>query len=92
MQRQKEAVAAFCERVGYHVDEWSEDSGSGFKYRRPQCTRLMREIELGQIKRLIFAHKDRFVRFGYEWFADFCVYHQTELVVINGDSLSPEQE
>ena len=48
--------------------------------------------EIGQVSRLVVAHKDRLVRFGFEWFAAFCERHGTELVVVNGDTLSPEQE
>jgi len=32
------------------------------------------------------------VRFGYEYFETFCQRHQTDLIVISGESLSPEQE
>jgi len=32
------------------------------------------------------------VRFGYEWFEDFCTRHNCEIVVINAESLSPEEE
>ena len=32
------------------------------------------------------------VRFGFEWFAAFCERHGTELVIVNGDTLSPEHE
>ena len=49
-------------------------------------------IELGQVRRLIIAHRDRLVRFGYEYFEAFCQRHHTELVVINGEAMSPEQE
>jgi len=52
----------------------------------------MEQIELGQVRRLIIAHKDRLVRFGFEWFAAFCARHGTELLIVNGDTLSPEQE
>jgi len=49
-------------------------------------------IELGQVRRLVIAHRDRLVRFGYGYFETFCERHNTELIVVNGDSLSPEQE
>ena len=52
----------------------------------------MEQIKLGQVLRLIIAHKDRLVRFGFEWFAAFCAQHGTELLIVNGDMLSPEQE
>jgi putative resolvase len=44
------------------------------------------------VRRIVVAHRDRLVRFGFEWFEAFCERHHTELVVINGESLSPEQE
>ncbi len=52
----------------------------------------MEMVELGQVRRIIIAHQDRLVRFGYEYFEAFCERHHTEIVVINGESLSPEQE
>ncbi len=52
----------------------------------------MEQIELGQVRQLIIAHKDRLVRFGFEWFAAFCERHGTALLIVNGDTLSPEHE
>jgi putative resolvase len=86
------ALRDYCERHGVRPDEWIEEIGSGLNYQRTQFNRLTEEIELGQVRRLIIAHKDRLVRFGFEWFAAFCVRHGTELLIVNGDTLSPEQE
>jgi putative resolvase len=52
----------------------------------------MEMIELGQVRRLIIAHRDRLVRLGYGYFEAFCERHHTEIVVINGEAMSPEQE
>jgi predicted site-specific integrase-resolvase len=52
--------------------------------------RLMEQIELGQVCRLIIANKYQLVRFGFEQFAAFCARHGTELLIVNGDALSPE--
>jgi predicted site-specific integrase-resolvase len=41
---------------------------------------------------LILAHKDRLVRFGFQWFEGFCEEHGCELLVLNQEKLSPEQE
>jgi len=86
------ALKDFCQRQGFKVDEWIEEVGSGLNYQRKQFNRIMEEIELGRVQRLIIAHQDRLVRFGFEWFAAFCARHGTDLVVVNGDTLSPEQE
>jgi hypothetical protein len=41
---------------------------------------------------LIIAHKDRPVRFGFSWFERLCAEHRTELLVLNNEQLSAEQE
>jgi predicted site-specific integrase-resolvase len=40
----------------------------------------------------VIAHKDRLVRFGYGYFEAFCQRHNTEIIVMNGETMSPEQE
>jgi DNA-directed RNA polymerase subunit RPC12/RpoP len=52
----------------------------------------MELVELGQIRRLVLAHKDRLVRFGYGYFEAFCQRHNTEIIVMNGQATSSEQE
>ena len=32
------------------------------------------------------------MRFGYDWFEQFCQRHGTEITVINGETFSPEEE
>lgn len=52
----------------------------------------MKDVELGLIKTIIIAHKDRLVRFGFEWFEKYCLYHGCSIKIINNELLSPEQE
>lgn len=92
LAHQMKALEAYCQQHTITVDEWLADIGSGLNYKRKQFNRLMELIELGQVRRLIIAHRDRLVRFGYEYFEAFCERHHTELVVINGEGMSPEQE
>lgn len=86
------ALEAYCSEHTVKVDEWMQDIGSGLNYKRKQFNHLMEMIELGQVRRLILAHRDRFVRFGFEWFEAFCERHNTAITVLNGETLSPEQE
>jgi putative resolvase len=92
LTNQISALEAYCKQQSIKVDEWMSDIGSGLNYKRKQFNRLMEMVELGQVRRLIIAHQDRLVRFGYEYFEAFCERHHTEIVVINGENLSPEQE
>jgi predicted site-specific integrase-resolvase len=52
----------------------------------------MERVERGEIEEIVIAHKDRLVRFGFGWFENFCNHHGTQIVVMNSDTLSPEQE
>src|SRR5438093_4616665 len=92
LANQLKALESYCQAHQIKVDEWMQDIGSGLNYKRKQFNRLMEMIELGQVRRLIIAHRDRLVRFGYEYYEAFCERHRTELVVINGEAMSPEQE
>src|SRR2546422_3494294 len=92
LANQINALEAYCKQQSIKVDEWLSEIGSGLNYKRKQFNRLMELVELGQVRRIIIAHRDRLVRFGYEYFEAFCERHHTELVVMNGESLSPEQE
>ena len=45
-----------------------------------------------KIKTIIVTHKDRFIRFGYDWFEKFCMKFHTTIVVVNNEELSPQEE
>ncbi len=45
-----------------------------------------------KIKTIIVTHKDRFIRFGYDWFEKFCMKFHTNIVVVNNEELSPQEE
>src|SRR5450759_4098717 len=92
LANQIKAIETYCQQQAITVDEWFSDIGSGLNYQRKQFNRLMQMVELGQGRRLVIAHKDRLVRFGYDYFEAFCERHNTEITVMNGASLSPEQE
>jgi predicted site-specific integrase-resolvase len=89
---QKLALEQYVIAKGIAVDDWVSDIGSGLNYKRKNFNNLLIEVEGKKISKIIIAHKDRFVRFGYEWFIDFCNRHGCEIEIINVESLSPEQE
>ena len=44
------------------------------------------------ISTIIVTHKDRFIRFGFEWFERFLEKFNVKIVVVNNESLSPSEE
>ena len=45
-----------------------------------------------KVDSIIVTHKDRFIRFGYDWFEKFCMKFNTSIVVVNNEELSPQEE
>jgi len=89
---QKDALEQYIISNGIAVNEWLSDVGSGLNYKRKNFNYLLIEVENNRVARIIIAHKDRLVRFGYEWFDEFCKRHNCEIIIINAESLSPEEE
>src|SRR5258708_13673970 len=89
---QKEALRAYCLVHGIKVDQWVEDIGSALNYKRKGFNQVIEQIELGHVKRLVIGYQDRLFRFGSDWFEAFCERHATEILVMNGESFSPEEE
>ena len=92
LENQKKAIEQFCIAQGIAVSEWVSDIGSGLNYTRKNLLSLMEMVERGEVTQIIVAHKDRLVRFGFEWFESFCKNHGTKILVMNNESLSPEEE
>lgn len=89
---QKEAVEQFCIASGRAVAERLEDIGSGLNYKRKDFVSLMEKVERGEVSEIVIAHKDRLVRFGFEWFQKFSADHGCVITVMNAESLSSEEE
>ena len=89
---QRNAVEAFCIASGKIVHEKLEDIGSGLNYKRKSFVKMLEMVEQGVLSEIVIAHKDRLVRFGFEWFEKFCKDHDVTIVVMNASSLSPEAE
>ena len=82
----------FCNAKGLIVDQCIEDYGSGLNYNRKKWNVLLEQVMEQKIKTIIITHKDRFIRFGYDWFENFCTKFNTNIIVVNNEELSPQEE
>ena len=82
----------FCNAKGLIVDQCIEDYGSGLNYNRKKWNVLLEQVMEQKIKTIIITHKDRFIRFGYDWFENFCAKFNTNIIVVNNEELSPQEE
>ena len=92
LQNQVAFLRQFCNARGMIVDQCIDDYGSGLNYNRKKWNELLNEVMEQKIKTIVITHKDRFVRFGYEWFEKFCMKFHTTIVVVNNEELSPQEE
>ena len=92
LDNQIRVLEQFCAANGWAVDEWVKEVGGGLDFRRKHFLRILDAVVLGRIERLIVAHRDRLCRFGFEMVEHLCRTHDCDLVVMNQESLSPEQE
>ena len=89
---QQKVLDEFCKQRKIEVDEWIMEVGGGLNFKRKQFLTLVDAILDGQIERVVLAHQDRLARFGYHLLVHLCYTHQCELLVLNTEELSPEQE
>ena len=92
LENQQELISIYSLSHGVILDEIYTDIGSGLDYKRGNWNKLLKQIENNEIDKIYVTYKDRFVRFGYEWFEEFCASHDTEIIVLNQKQTSPEEE
>lgn len=92
LKNQKEYCLEYCKNSGIFIEEVLTDIGSGLNYNRKNWNKLLKDVQQGIVENIIVAHKDRFVRFGFDWFKNFCEQNGCYLKVIQDEKLSPEQE
>ena len=91
LKNQIEFLKTFCNAQGI-ITEDLYDIGSGLNYKRKNWNKLLEEVMKGNVDKIFITYKDRFVRFGYDWFEVLCKNNGTEIVVLNDVKSSPEKE
>src|SRR5213078_1960924 len=81
-----------CHRQGIANLEFIEEIGGGLNFKRPKFTALVDSVVADEVAMLVVAHKDRLARFGFELLQHLCRKHGSELLVLNTEKVSPEQE
>jgi putative resolvase len=82
LKRQIELLSSFCAAHGWSF-EVIQDLGSGLNYSKKGLKKLIKNICMGNIQRLVLTHKDRLLRFGAELVFSLCEQFGVEVVLIN---------
>lgn len=93
LQNQITFIRNYVNAKGEILDDVIQDIGSGLNYNRKHWNDLLfNQISKGEIGKIYITYKDRFVRFGFDWFERYCNHHDCEILIINNPDTSPQQE
>lgn len=92
LKNQVDFLRQFCNAKGMIVNQCMKDYGSGLNYNRKKWNILLEEVMENKVQTIIISSKDRLIRFGYDWFEKFCGKFNTKIIVVNNESLSPNEE
>ena len=92
LARQLEYIKNFAQGNQIPLDREITDIGSGLNYKRSKWNNLLEDVENKKIANIYITYRDRFVRFGFDWFERFCKRHGTNIVVLNDVDTSPDKE
>lgn len=73
-------------------DQVITDVGSSLNMKRKGLLKLLRMILNNEVSKVVIAYPDRLVRFGFEIIEEVCKAHNCEIVVLNKEDKTPEQE
>ena len=92
LKNQLSFIRNYTNAKGIILGKEITDIGSGLNYNRPNWNKLLKDVDKGKVGRIYVTYKDRFIRFGFDWFNSFCKDHGCEIVVLNNPDTSPEEE
>ena len=92
MLNQRKTIESFSISKGIVINEYLSDIGSGMNFKRKNFLKIIDMIENKEISKLIVTYKDRLTRFAFDLIEERCKTNNVELIVINIESTSPQQE
>jgi predicted site-specific integrase-resolvase len=76
----------------YPNAEIVKDIGSGINFRRKGLLSILQRVKDGDIRSVAIASRDRLCRFAFELLEWYFKQHDVQLLVLDSDDQSPEQE
>lgn len=61
-------------------------------YKRKNWNLFLEKIQNKEISNIYITYKDRFVRFGFDWFESFCNKNNCKIIIVDNEKLSLTEE
>ncbi len=91
LERQVELIRKYAKERNWEI-EILKDIGSGLKEDRRNFQKLLRMVINKEVSKVIVAYPDRLTRFGFKILEEFLKSYGTEIVVINREEKTPQEE
>ena len=91
LERQIELIKSYAKEKGWEI-EILKDIGSGLKEDRRNFKRLLKMVMNREVSKVVIAYSDRLTRFGFKILEEFFKSYGTEIVVINKEEKTPQEE
>ena len=90
LNRQIQILKEYALKNGVKIDETFADIGSGMSSERKEFSRLMKLIYQRKIDKIFISFKDRFVRFGFEFFESILSNFGSQFEILDNDEFRDE--
>ena len=91
LERQIELIKSYARERNWEV-EILKDVGSGLNESRRNFQKLLRMVMNKEVSKVIVAYPDRLTRFGFKTLEELFKSYGTQIVTINREGKSPQQE
>lgn len=91
LERQIKLIENYAKERGWEV-EILKDIGSGLKEDRRNFKKLLKMVINREVSKVVIEYPDRLTRFGFKILEEFFKSYGTEVVVINREEKSPQEE
>jgi predicted site-specific integrase-resolvase len=92
LERQISILKDFAVKNGWIVNEVYSDIASGMSEKRKDFNRLINDIILGKISKVLITYEDRLVRFGFNFMKQLFEKYDTEIICTNAAKDSSYEE
>ena len=83
LERQEQVIREYMISNGILVDHVYKDIGSGMNAERKEFNKLIEDCIAGKIDTIYISYKDRFVRFGFDYFLKFLDHFDVNIEILN---------
>lgn len=81
--KQKQVLSDYCNSNGFIIDTIYSEIASGMNENRSEFNKMIASVLNNEISNIFITYKDRFARFGFDYFQNICKQFDCNIIVLN---------